>query len=50
MRWLSNKDLNEIVKCPCCKREVHRAKMMCGIKMCVDCFRTKEKKYMEEGK
>lgn len=42
MRNLSDRQLNQIVECPCCKRKVRQGQMMGGLPMCADCFRKKE--------
>ena len=43
MKKISDRQLNQIVVCPCCKRKVRQGQMMCGLPMCSDCFRAKEK-------
>ena len=34
---------SKFFECPCCKRKVKAGQMMCGLPMCSDCFRKKEK-------
>lgn len=48
MNWMSDKYLNKIVKCPCCKRNVRQGQMMCSLPMCSDCFHERKPKESED--
>lgn len=41
MKWLTIRQLNEIVICPCCKQKRRQGEMMCGIAMCKYCYKEK---------